>query len=126
MDQAGVYWILRRGGTAVAAIVIIFMKLPVLVACMIVLVIPVGTFIVLRQITTQKGIRVSLMETKADMDGTMVELLGGIETIRTFDSAREESGRILERSEQLRAKEMRHHQGDGILRLPEVCQRGAV
>lgn len=95
--------------TAVAAIVIIFMKLPVLVACMIVLVIPVGTFIVLRQITTQKGIRVSLMETKADMDGTMVELLGGIETIRTFDSAREESGRILERSEQLRAKEMRHH-----------------
>ena len=95
--------------TGVAAIVIIFLKLPVLVACLIILVIPVGTFIVFRQITTQKGIRVTLMETKADMDGTMVELLGGIETIRTLDSAQVESNRILQRSEELRAKEMRHH-----------------
>ena len=76
---------------------------------MIILVIPIGTAIVLRQIATQRGIRVTLMEKKAEMDGTMVELLGGIETIRTLDSAQEESQRILQRSEELRAKEMRHH-----------------
>ncbi len=74
-----------------------------------ILVIPVGMFIVFRQISTQKGIRVELMETKAEMDGTMVELLGGIETIRTLDSAQAEGGRIEARSEQLRKKEMRHH-----------------
>lgn len=95
--------------TGLAAIVTIFMQLPVAVACLVILVIPVGTFIVFRQISTQKGIRVELMETKAEMDGTMVELLGGIETIRTLDSAQTEGERIRDRSEQLRRKEMRHH-----------------
>ena len=95
--------------TGVAAIVTIFVQLPAPVAALVILVIPVGTFIVLRQISTQKGIRVELMETKADMDGTMVELLGGIETIRALDSAQTESDRIGERSEQLRRREMRHH-----------------
>ena len=55
--------------TGLAAVVTIFTQLPVSVACLVVLVIPVGTFIVLRQIGTQKGIRVELMDTKADMDG---------------------------------------------------------
>ena len=95
--------------TGVAAIVTIFWQLPFPVACLVILVIPVGTFIVFRQISTQKGIRVELMDTKADMDGTMVELLGGIETIRALDSARTESDRIDGQSEQLRQKEMRHH-----------------
>src|SRR5699024_6785221 len=89
--------------------VTIFYKLPVPVALLVVLVIPVGTFIVFRQISTQKGIRVELMETKAEMDGTMVELLGGIETIRALDSAEAEGGRIQTRAEELRKKEMRHH-----------------
>ena len=80
--------------TAIAAIVTIFLQLPVSVACLVILVIPVGTFIVFRQISTQKGIRIELMETKADMDGTMVELLNGIETIRTLDSAQTEGERI--------------------------------
>ena len=46
--------------TGLAAVVTIFTQLPVSVACLVVLVIPVGTFIVLRQIGTQKGIRVEL------------------------------------------------------------------
>lgn len=95
--------------TGLAAIGTIFWQLPVAVACLVILVIPVGTFLVLRQISTQKGIRVDLMETKADMDGTMVELLGGMETIRAMDSAQSEGARIRARSEQLRGKEMRHH-----------------
>ena len=95
--------------TGLAAVVTIFAQLPAAVAALVILVIPVGTFIVFRQISTQKGIRVKLMETKAEMDGTMVELLGGIETIRTFDSAQSEDQRIQERSEQLRQKEMQHH-----------------
>ncbi len=95
--------------TGLAAIVTIFWQLPFGVACLVILVIPVGTFIVFRQISTQKGIRVELMETKADMDGTMVELLNGIETIRALDSAETEGERIGAQSEQLRRKEMRHH-----------------
>lgn len=49
------------------------------------------------------------MDTKADMDGAMVELPGGIEAIRALDSAQTEGARIEARSEQLRKKEMRHH-----------------
>lgn len=48
------------------------------------------------------------MDTKADMDGAMVELPGGIEAIRALDSAQTEGARIEARSEQLRKKEMRH------------------
>ena len=95
--------------SGIAAIIVIFVKLPVTVACIVILVIPLGTFIVFRQISTQKGIRVELMNTKAAMDGTMVELLGGIETIRIMDCAELETSRIEERSEQLREKEMKHH-----------------
>lgn len=95
--------------TGIAAVVTIFYKLPVPVALLVVLVVPVGTFLVFRQISTQKGIRVELMDTKAEMDGTMVELLGGIETIRALDSAEDEGERIETRAEELRRKEMRHH-----------------
>lgn len=94
--------------TGLAAVVTIFTQPPVSVAWLAVLVIPVGTFIVFRQIGTQKDIRVELMETKADMDGAMVELPGGIEAIRALDSAQTEGARIEARSEQLRKKEMRH------------------
>lgn len=95
--------------TGIAAIAVIFTSLPFLVALSIILVIPVGLFIVFRQISTQRGIRVSLLEGKAGMDGTMVELLGGIETIRTLDTTDRETGRIGVFSEKLRRKEMKHH-----------------
>ena len=95
--------------TGIAAIVVIFNQLPVLVALLIIAVIPVGLVIVWRQITTQRGIRVELMEQKAEMDGTMVELLGGIETIRSFDNAESEVGRVEQKSHFLRTKEMKHH-----------------
>ena len=95
--------------TGMAAIVTIFVQLPVPVAFLVILVIPTSTFLVFRQISTQRGIRTELIETKADMDGTIVELLTGIETIRALNSAQAESDRILDRSEQLRKKEMRHH-----------------
>lgn len=93
----------------IASIVVLFIKLPPIVAVVSVLVIPIGTAIVFRQIATQKGIRVELLDTKAEMDGTIVELLGGIETIRTLDSVDTESQRIQKRSEHLRKKEMKHH-----------------
>ncbi len=95
--------------TGIAAVFVIFFQLPWQVALLMVLVVPVGTLIVMRQISTQKGIRVELLQTKADLDGTMVELLGGMETIRSMDSAEIECARIDRRSEALRTKEMKHH-----------------
>lgn len=94
---------------SIAAIVVIFTTLPAVLALPMMLVIPIGTAIVLRQISTQRGIRVELLETKSAMDGTIVELLNGIEVIRITDSVGRESDRFDGKSEFLRKKEMKHH-----------------
>ena len=93
----------------IAAIIVIFSKLPISLALMMLLVIPIGVIIVFRQITTQRGIRVELMNEKSNMDGTMVELINGIEVIRIVNNAENETARFDNKSEYLRAKEMKHH-----------------
>ncbi len=67
---------------SIAAIVVFLGTLPAILALPVLLVIPIGIAVVFWQITTQKGIRVELLETKASMDGGIVELLNGIEVIR--------------------------------------------
>lgn len=92
-----------------AAVVVIVTTLPPVLALPMLLVVPIGIAIVFRQISTQRGIRVELLETKAAMDGSIVELLNGIEVIRIIDSVSLEQARFDRKSEFLRAKEMRHH-----------------
>lgn len=94
---------------AIAAIITIFLTLPMLLALPMLLVIPIGVFIVLKQVKSQKGIRVELLESKSGMDGTIVELINGIEVIRICDSLDFEINRFDEKSEFLRVKEMKHH-----------------
>lgn len=94
---------------SVAAVVVIVTTLPPVLALPMLLVVPIGIAIVFRQISTQRGIRVELLETKAAMDGSIVELLNGIEVIRIIDSVALEQERFDRKSEFLRAKEMRHH-----------------
>lgn len=92
-----------------AAIFVIFTTLPAVLALPMLLVIPIGIGIVFRQLSTQQGIRVELLETKSSMDGTIVELLNGIEVIRITDSISLEESRFENKSEFLRKKEMKHH-----------------
>ena len=94
---------------SIAAIITIFITLPVFLALPMMLVIPIGVFIVLKQIKSQKGIRVELLNSKSEMDGTIVELINGIEVIRICDSLDFETNRFDNKSEFLRAKEMKHH-----------------
>ncbi len=67
--------------SAIAALSIAFYQKPALASFMI-LVIPSGLFIVIKQISSQKGIRVSLLRGKEEIDGKVVEMMGGLETIR--------------------------------------------
>ena len=94
---------------AIAAIITIFLTLPITLAMPMLLVIPIGVFIVLKQIKSQRGIRVELLESKSGMDGTIVELINGIEVIRICDSLDFETKRFDDKGEFLRAKEMKHH-----------------
>ena len=94
---------------SVAAIITIFLTLPISLAFPMLMVIPIGVIIVLAQISSQKGIRVELLESKSSMDGTIVELINGIEVIRICDSVNFETERFDNKSEFLRNKEMKHH-----------------
>ncbi len=94
---------------SIAAIITIFVTLPFVLALPMMLVIPIGVIIVFKQINSQKGIRVELLESKSHMDGTIVELINGIEVIRISDSLDFETTRFDNKSEFLRKKEMKHH-----------------
>lgn len=89
---------------SLAAVITIFMTLPVTLALPMLLVVPIGIFIVLKQISSQKGIRVELLESKSQIDGTIVELINGIEVIRICDSVDFEIDRFDQKSEFLRKK----------------------
>lgn len=99
---------------SIAAIITIFITLPIALALPMMLVIPIGIFIVLKQIKSQKGIRVELLNSKSEMDGTIVELINGIEVIRICDSLEFETNRFENKSEFLRAKEMKHHKAMAV------------
>ena len=94
--------------SGVAAIVIALTQKP-LIASVMVLVIPTGLFIIIKQVSSQKGIRVALLRGKEKIDGTVVETLGGIETVRVLNTASLEVSKVETIAEELRAKEIKHH-----------------
>lgn len=94
--------------SALAAIGIAFFQKPFLASVMI-LVIPTTLFIVIKQISSQKGIRVFLLRGKEKIDGAVVEMLGGIETVRVLNTEDQEVNKVEEVAEDLRRREIKHH-----------------
>ena len=94
--------------SAIAALAIAFYQKPALASFMI-LVIPAGLLIVIKQISSQKGIRVSLLRGKEEIDGKVVEMMGGLETIRVANTADVEVRKVEKVSERLRKIEIKHH-----------------
>lgn len=94
--------------SALAAVGIALLQKPFLATVMI-LVIPTTLFIVIKQISSQKGIRVSLLRGKEKIDGKVVEMLSGIETIRVLSTEYQEVEKVEEVAEDLRKREIKHH-----------------
>ena len=94
--------------SGLAAIAIALTQKPLLAGVMI-LVIPVGLFIIVWQVSSQKGIRVALLRGKEKIDGAVVEMLGGIETVRALNTENQEVAKVEEVAEAMRKKEIRHH-----------------
>ena len=72
-------------------------------------VIPISTYLTVRQLMSQKGVRLQLLRCRENMDGTVVEQLGGIDYIRAANKHRHETARVARAAEALRSKELRHH-----------------
>ncbi|WP_050740496.1 ABC transporter ATP-binding protein [Acetobacterium bakii] len=94
--------------TAVAAIGIAFLQKP-LIASVMILVIPTGLYIIVKQVSSQKGIRVALLRNKEEVDGKVVEMLGGIETIHVMNTNGYEVSKIEKSTERRRLTEIKHH-----------------
>src|SRR5262245_2563295 len=72
-------------------------------------VIPVAVFLTIRQLISQKGVRLALLRHCEDIDGAVVEQLGGIEYVRAANTHRLEVKRLMDATEARRKKELRHH-----------------
>jgi ATP-binding cassette subfamily B protein len=72
-------------------------------------VIPTAVVLTVRQLITQKGVRLKLLASCEEIDGAVVEQLGGIEHVRASNTHDREVRRLEETCERRRAKEIRHH-----------------
>lgn len=94
--------------SGLAAITIAFLQKPLLASVMI-LVIPTGLFIIIKQLSSQKGLRVAFLRKQETIDGAVVEMLGGLETVRVDNTIDQEVEKIEQVAEDLREKEIKHH-----------------
>jgi ATP-binding cassette subfamily B protein len=96
---------LFTGGFALVAVI---SKQPLLGLAM-VGVIPAAIFLTIRQLLSQKGVRLDLLRCCEEIDGTVTEQLGGIEYVRAAHTHQLEVERLARATERRRAKEIRHH-----------------
>ena len=94
---------------AAFALGVVFCRAPLLLGITMALVVPVSMIIVVVQVASQKGIRIRLLRGKEEIDGTLVELLSGLENVRAIHTESFETDRVENISERLRSREIVHH-----------------
>ncbi len=72
-------------------------------------VIPTSIALTIWQLVSQKGVRLKLIRTREEMDGTVVEQLAGLDYIRAANTYAKEAKRVAKVAEAHRRREIRHH-----------------
>lgn len=72
-------------------------------------IVPISMAITFWQVSSQKGIRIALMQAREGLDGTVVEQLGGLEYIRAANTYRQEIVRVENAAEGRRTRELKHN-----------------
>jgi ATP-binding cassette subfamily B protein len=72
-------------------------------------VIPASMGLTVWQLISQKRVRQKLLRVNEDMDGTVVELLCGLDYVRVANAHAHELRRVARAAEQKRSKELKHH-----------------
>ncbi len=94
--------------TGLFALVAALLKQPVLGLIMLG-VVPLSVFLTLRQLKSQKGVRLQLMRDCEEVDGTVVEQLSGAEYIRVANTFDPELDRLNQMTNRRRKRELKHH-----------------
>lgn len=71
-------------------------------------VVPISAALTVWQVTSQKGVRVALLQARENLDGTVVEQMGGLEYIRVANTYRQEISRIEKATEERRTRDVKH------------------
>src|SRR5262249_47500067 len=72
-------------------------------------VIPSSIALTAWQLRSQKGVRLRLIRSREELDGTVVEQLGGLEYVRVAHTHAHEVKRVALAAEKRRSKELSHH-----------------
>jgi ATP-binding cassette subfamily B protein len=72
-------------------------------------VMPLSVLLTVWQLTSQKGVRLQLMRSREEIDGTLAEQMAGIDYVRAAHTHRYEVRRVGHAAERRRFKEVRHH-----------------
>lgn len=106
--RLGVLEFLPALTTGAIALTVTITKQPVLGLVMIG-VAPISIYLTVRQLVTQKGVRIGLNQSREVMDGTVVELLHGLDFVRAANTQGLELKRVADAAEVRRRKEAKHH-----------------
>jgi ATP-binding cassette, subfamily B, bacterial len=94
--------------TGLLALVVAFGKAPWMGLVM-AAAIPASVALTARQLLSQKDIRLKLIRTREEMDGSVVELLGGLDYVRVANTHALELKRFAHTAEKTRRTELKHH-----------------
>lgn len=110
--------------TAVFALVVALQK-NLLLGGLMASVIPIGLLLVFWQMSTQRGVRLALLESKEQMDGLIVEQLGGIESIRAAHTLDHEIAKVKVIADETQRREFRHHVAMALFDAAKSLNEGA-
>lgn len=88
-------------------------------------VIPVSLWLTMRQLRSQKGVRIDLMRDGEAIAGTVIEQLDGVEYIRVANTVAIESARLATVLEKRRKREIRHHAHMALYGSAKALNEGA-
>src|SRR5262245_35577443 len=88
-------------------------------------VIPISLLLTAWQLVSQKDIRLQLIRSREDLDGTIVEQLGGLDYVRVANTHSQEVKRVARVAEQRRSKEMGHHLATAFFGLGKALTEGS-
>ncbi len=111
--------------TGVFALVATIVKEPMLGLVM-VGVIPITIILTIRQLLSQKEVRLQLMRSCEEIDGAVVEQLSGIEYVRAANTKQLEMNRLAKATEKRRAMEVRHHFQMSLFGCAKALNEGSV
>ena len=87
-------------------------------------VIPLSLYITIRQLRTQKGVRLQLMRDCEEIDGMVVEQFNGVEYIRVANTYDPEFKRLGDAMEARRKREVHHHYEMSLYGLAKALNEG--